>query len=580
LGFFVTKAGTAKAGRQFAQEWDAKGAKTIRQMVRDREELTLDRVLDAYFGKDRPPIPAPGDEVKDKSTLAGINMAPGMLIDVPDPTLLAAWRLAYWHLKRRALDKNAKGDHIFTDYFYGPIGSELITVFEAMDSAGCEEEVTRTGFGPWFDEQGKVKHVYGCFKDIDGTFLRASGDAQEETCSDGSAQMLYAMARHYQLTANKEWVKSHLKELQAASQWIVRLQQWWASKVGPQSLMTGLFPPTGTGDGDYGIDPIICQASQAWEYAGLKIAADMIADVDPQSGAALQKEAEALRQAILTAWEKSTARLPVVKVRDGSYRRFLPSVPYLRGLCRDVSPPTNAGEGEFAWVLDGNFSAHLALDVLSPDDQRLNETLDVVEDNLFFLSDAPDDAWFSKISVKFLGLPAQCFVAMAHLWRDDVPNFLRATYTQYGCEINPQAGYVFREGPGGGNDKIQETAAFLQRVRSMLVMEDRDSLWLARATPRAWLTRGQKISVQNAPSAFGPVGYEIVSDVDNGKIHAAVELPSRKQPQALLLRLRHPKAAPIRSVTVNGKSWTKVKADKETIDLTGLKGKIALAARY
>jgi len=70
--------------------------------------------------------------------------------------------------------------------------------------------------------------------------------------------------------------------------------------------------------------------------------------------------------------------------------------------------------------------------------------------------------------------------------------------------------------------------------------------------------------VQNAPSAFGTVGYEINSDVDNGKIHAAVELPARKQPQAVLLRLRHPTAAPIRSLTVNGKNWTKVKADKET----------------
>jgi hypothetical protein len=350
--------------------------------------------------------------------------------------------------------------------------------------------------------------------------------------------------------------------------------------MGPNSLSSGLFPPCGTGDGDFGIDPIITQATEIWEYNGLKSGAEMIADVDPASGAAFQKEAEALRQAILVSWEKATACLPVVKVKDGAYRRFMPSIPYMRGLCHDISPPTSAGVGEGAWLLDGNFSTHLAIDVLSPEDPRLDEALDVVEDNFFFLGDEPHDAWFSKISVKYLGLPAACMVAMAHLRRDDVPNFLRATFTQYGCEINPEAGYVFREGPGGGNDKIQETAAFVQRVRSMLVMEDRGSLWLARATPRTWLRQGKRISVQNAPSDYGAVSYEIVSDVDNRKIRAEVEMPSRRAAEKVWLRLRHPRAARIKSVMLNGKAWYHFQPDKETIDLAGLKGKVTIVAHY
>ena len=47
----------------------------------------------------------------------------------------------------------------------------------------------------------------------------------------------------------------------------------------------------------------------------------------------------------------------------------------------------------------------------------------------------------------------------------------------------------------------------------MLVMEKGDVLWLARATPRAWLEQGKRIAVRNAPTDFGPVGYEIVSDM-------------------------------------------------------------------
>ena len=76
------------------------------------------------------------------------------------------------------------------------------------------------------------------------------------------------------------------------------------------------------------------------------------------------------------------------------------------------------------------------------------------------------------------------------------------------------------------------------------------------------------------------MAYEIVSDVDHGKISATVEMPSRNPPKAVLLRFRHPKAAPIKSVTVNGKEWTAFDKDKETIELKGLAGKVAVKVNY
>ena len=86
--------------------------------------------------------------------------------------------------------------------------------------------------------------------------------------------------------------------------------------------------------------------------------------------------------------------------------------------------------------------------------------------------------------------------------------------------------------------------------------------------------------MKNSPTYFGTVAYEIVSDVDNGKITATVEAPSRKAPKELLLRFRHPKAAPMKSVSVNGKPWTDFNKDKETISLKGLSGAISVQANY
>ena len=111
-------------------------------------------------------------------------------------------------------------------------------------------------------------------------------------------------------------------------------------------------------------------------------------------------------------------------------------------------------------------------------------------------------------------------------------------------------------------------------------MEQDGALWLARATPRAWLEQGKKIGVKNAPTHFGPAAYEIVSDADNGRINATVELPSRKAPKEVILRFRHPKAAPIKGVTVNGKPWTEFDKAKETITLEGLTGTVTVTAQY
>jgi len=120
----------------------------------------------------------------------------------------------------------------------------------------------------------------------------------------------------------------------------------------------------------------------------------------------------------------------------------------------------------------------------------------------------------------------------------------------------------------------------MNNTHGMTIRESGIALWLARATPRAYLEQGKKISVKNAPTCFGAVAYEIVSDVDNGKVTATVEIPARKAPKEVILRFRHPKTAPIKSVTINGKPWTEFNKDKETITLKGLTGTVAVTAQY
>ena len=86
--------------------------------------------------------------------------------------------------------------------------------------------------------------------------------------------------------------------------------------------------------------------------------------------------------------------------------------------------------------------------------------------------------------------------------------------------------------------------------------------------------------MRHAPSWFGPVGYEIVSDVEHGTIRATVQMPSRKAPREVLLRLRHPEGLPMKRVTVNGKPWSGFSAAEECVKLVGASGEVHVEALY
>jgi hypothetical protein len=136
-------------------------------------------------------------------------------------------------------------------------------------------------------------------------------------------------------------------------------------------------------------------------------------------------------------------------------------------------------------------------------------------------------------------------------------------------------GYTNCQAPDNGT-----AGWFMENFRNMLVMEYDQSLWIARGTPRVWLQQGKKIAVRNAPTYFGPLAYEIISDVHNGKITATVEMPNRNPLESVIVRFRHPQAAKIKSVNINGAPCQSFNKDNETVVLKGLKGNVTVIACY
>jgi hypothetical protein len=330
--------------------------------------------------------------------------------------------------------------------------------------------------------------------------------------------------------------------------------------------------------------------TEAYYWLAVQQTAELLTEVDRAAGTELAAEASRYRQDLLKALERSIALTPIVPVRDGTYRSFIPFAPYVRGFASGAWGWRRCQGHVGALYWDTVQSADPLVSpagLLSPEDPRVQGHLDVLEDRLLLENEKvaartpgfdPARDWFAHASWQY-----QCGLerhANIHLAAGDAPAFLRSMLNQYAVDIVPGE-YTFREHTTGGPlDKVYEEACFLERFRMMLVMEEGDALWLARAVPRAWLETGKRIVVRHAPTHFGTLDYEIVSDLDHGRIGATVRLQARRPGLEVRLQLRHPTAARIRAVTVNDAAWSGYDAATGVVRLPGTPGESRVLVTY
>lgn len=110
-------------------------------------------------------------------------------------------------------------------------------------------------------------------------------------------------------------------------------------------------------------------------------------------------------------------------------------------------------------------------------------------------------------------------------------------------------------------------------IRRTLLAERGRTLHLLRGIPRSWLEDDKRIRVENAPTHFGTVSFNVHSRTGQGVIEATIEPPG-DVPDGL------PENTPIQRVTIDGQSSKDFVGETVLIPVHGKRGPIQVLAEY
>lgn len=600
-GLFFCPCDRPVTAADYLAQQKAAGGQCARDMIRAHKEetdweelLRRVRLWKCPEGTDVPPFPeAP---------------APAVALHVPDKRWQAMYELAVEQLR---------GPHM-----WGFLAAEVSRATLAMEMLGLYREADR--IYDYFLASPGVKSD-GDFTYADGSLEWAKGmrhdmgyNHEGTHCSTG--KLLFSMMYRYYLTQDREWLQARLPRLKAAADWIIReLREYLKEAPNRERLQVfGLLPPSMLGD--YALPACDWRwyyCDNAFAQMGLSCFADVLDRIGDPDAARYKKEAGVYEHDLMNAVRREALYAPVRRGRDGLSRSYIPRMAYAGGLLL-YGDETNVPQ--FAMGISDLYQGALPLGeicgLMDACDRRIIGTLNAMEEAGMSLSASepeqldhpvadsetkerearlaseaegrkrtagtpPEDLWFWSV---YSNLPKISHIANIYLRQDDIPNFLHFFFHHAIVMVGSNGKLwehahpdVFAE----CQDPDNGTAAwFTENFRNMLLTEDNGVLWLMKGTPRAWMEQGEEISVHDAPTWYGALSYTAVSDAANGAVHVCIDTPSRQALPVMKLRLRHPQAAKIKAVTLNGKPYEHIDPDGETISFASPAGRLEVTAYY
>jgi len=449
---------------------------------------------------------------------------------------------------------------------YGPLESEAQSVIRGLQSLGAM--TFAAGAHRWFSER-----------------IADDGRLTTGYTLIGTGWHLWTLGEYDALFHDDTNMRALAPATVRACRWIMtqRRKSMRRDAHGEKLPAYGLMPPGPLAD--WNVDAFYFYAN-ANDCAGLRDAAAALARVQDPNAAEIAADAREYSEEILRAFRFARARSPVIALRDGRCVPFAPTQVDAYGPIDELYPGEDAGR---SWCYDVEVGASqlIALGFLDPHSREAGWMVDTYEDVEFLR-----DGWFAFPAAQnardpftFGGFakvqPYYARTVETHALRDDVEPFLRSYFNTIPTLLNREDLSLWEHFTAHGAwNKTHETGYFLYQTRTLLLTERGDELWLAPFVPREWFADGRHLSVQGAPTRFGPVGYRIESRLAEHEVDVTLDPPTRTPPRAIVLRVRAPDRAPIRSVTADGREITTFDPERETIRLAPSAAAIRLVVRY
>ena len=347
---------------------------------------------------------------------------------------------------------------------------------------------------------------------------------QEAGLPDHGA-LLLSLAHHYQVTGDRDWLKRVAPAMVKACDWVVR-QREAAPKDGVTRGLIKFRPYC-----DYP-GAVFSYFGNTYCCVGLEACAAVLADIESPEAGRLAAESKRYRRDIL-------ASMNAAVVEHGG-KRMLPIEPDTLRLLKD----SNYRGGDYYGLIA---SCVLETDLLAARDRRALLITDLMEKRGGLLAGVCDFMEGIDHAYTFGYL-------VNKLRQDDIRPVLLGFwgFLAFGMTRDTYSPVEVSMIETGDNNLTlphsYSCTMQLRLLRNMLVLEEGDTLWLARAAPEEWLRPGRSIAVNSAPTTLGTVSCRI-SRLADGIARVSVAPPKNADLKHIKIRLRVPGGPPIAAVT-------------------------------
>lgn len=491
-----------------------------------------------------------------------------MKIDIPDKYLLDVIRASQVHCLIAA--RNDSNGRLIQPWIasmaYGPLESEAHSIIRGMGLMGHIDFAQRSldFFISSYNPKGFLTTGY--------TLM-------------GTGWHLWTLGEFYQLTKDKEWLKQNAQAIMKVCSWIA--QQLDKTKKlnakGEKYPEYGLMPPGVVADWNRFAYRTFMEGHY---FAGLYEATKALSEIGYPDADLLHEKSLEFRDNILRAYKWTQERSPVVSLSNGRWVLPYPGIIYCFGFIGDMFPGEDWNR---TWAGDVEIGSHhlIPLGIINADSQETEWILDHMEDFWFlksgmgeYIEQENKDDWFNLGGFAKVQ-PYYARITEIYAMRDDIKPFIRSYFNTIPSLLNTENLSFWEHFHNmGAWNKTHETGAFLLQTRFMFVMEKGDDLWIAPFVTNNWLEDGMCISVENAPTRFGMLSYQITSSVDKNYIDVIIAPPKNNPPKEIIIRLRHPKNKNIRNVILNGMAYKDFDSVKECIRIKPSESSIKIRVEY